>query len=154
MEFNIEKEINKIWSDNPKIPFMQSKEILTFGYKLGLEKSNSNEPIKEKKESKIDKSKNEDTGFTGTTKEFLEHTNKEISKEKSRFGTKESNTQIQYVKTKELDIERARFKLLGEICGYISANRDLLMTYEKLKSMRDVSERNLRTLENKYNYRR
>ena len=29
--------IEKIWKDNPKIPFMQSKEILAFGYEKGVE---------------------------------------------------------------------------------------------------------------------
>lgn len=33
----IEDPIEKIWKDNPKIPFMQSKEILAFGYKKGAE---------------------------------------------------------------------------------------------------------------------
>lgn len=54
----IEDPIEKIWKDNPKIPFMQSKEILAFGYKKGVE---SKELIVESKElidhaqNKIDK---------------------------------------------------------------------------------------------------
>ena len=32
----IEDQIEALWKENPRIPFMQSKEILTFGYKQGV----------------------------------------------------------------------------------------------------------------------
>lgn len=31
----MEKEIERIWNENPKIPFMQSKDILQLGYTYG-----------------------------------------------------------------------------------------------------------------------
>ena len=33
----IEDQIEVLWKENPRIPFMQSKEILSFGYKQGIE---------------------------------------------------------------------------------------------------------------------
>lgn len=49
------KRINKLWKDNPKIPFMQSKDILALGYEFGyIDAKNikNNEP---KDNSKITK---------------------------------------------------------------------------------------------------
>lgn len=149
---NIEKEINKIWDNNPKIPFMQSKDILTLGYKYGIEKITKGIQLSIQSNSKEEDKKKEkkDKNFVGTTKEFIEYTNKEVTdKNKQKFGPKDSKTV--YIKTKELDIEKARLTLISEICGHISANRDLLSTYEKLKSMRDESERKVRSLEIRYN---
>lgn len=53
------KRINKLWKDNPKIPFMQSKDILALGYEFGYidrqnEKSNK-ENEQNKQSSKITK---------------------------------------------------------------------------------------------------
>lgn len=54
------KRINKLWKDNPKIPFMQSKDILTLGYEFGYidgqnEKSNKEKNEQNKQSSKITK---------------------------------------------------------------------------------------------------
>ena len=48
----MEKEIERIWNENPKIPFMQSKDILqlgyTYGYNVGCKQNNVTENIKQK----------------------------------------------------------------------------------------------------------
>jgi len=48
----MEKEIERIWNENPKIPFMQSKDILqlgyTYGYNVGCKQNNITENIEQK----------------------------------------------------------------------------------------------------------
>lgn len=54
------KRINKLWKDNPKIPFMQSKDILALGYEFGYIdakniKNNESKNNESKNNSKITK---------------------------------------------------------------------------------------------------
>lgn len=148
----IEDQIEALWKENPRIPFMQSKEILTFGYKQGvvsvtgkltsaLEKAN--EVL-----NKSAKTQNEGS-FTGTTKEFFEHTEKEIQKRK-QFGTKDEPKTV-YIKATELELEEARFKLLDELYNFITEQRDLMATYTKVRNMRNLSQNQVKALKKRIN---
>lgn len=130
----IEDQINELWNSNPKIPFMQSKEILAFGYTEG-QKS-----INDKTQSVVKSIKDE--SFTGTTQEFLEHVEKETTK--CQFDTNKDKKKI------ELKIEEARFKLLDELADFITNSKDLLQTYSEVKRMRLASQKRLNELYGKH----
>lgn len=49
--------INKLWKDNPKIPFMQSKDILALGYEFGYIDGQNGKSNKEKNEQNKQSSK-------------------------------------------------------------------------------------------------
>ena len=49
------KRINKLWKDNPKIPFMQSKDILALGYEFGYIDAKNIKNNESKDNSKITK---------------------------------------------------------------------------------------------------
>lgn len=134
----IEDQINELWKSNPKIPFMQSKEILAFGYTEGRKSINDKTQtvVQSMEESVNDKS------FTGTSKEFLDYVEKETTKRQS--DDKKNKNKI------ELKIEEARLKLLDELEDFIIDKRDLMETYNKVKNMRSASEKQLRTLRDKY----
>lgn len=147
----IEAQIEVLWNENPRIPFMQSKEILSFGYKQGVASVTSkltgaleqaNEILKQPVKSR------DEGSFTGTTKEFFEHTEKEVQKRK-QFGTKDEPKTV-YIRATELDIEEARFKLLDELYDFITDKRDLMETYTKINSMRSASQKQVKALKNKY----
>lgn len=148
----IEDQIELIWNENPKIPFMQSKEILVYGYKKGIasvvNKISDNINTCTSEAQNI-KSKSDEGSFTGTTKEFFEHTEKEVEKRK-QIEAKKDKSKTVYIKASELDIEEARFKLLDELYNFISDKRDLMDTYTKVKNMRTTSQKQLKALKNKY----
>lgn len=137
----IKDPIEEIWNANPKIPFMQSKEILKFGFNEGkksliTEISNVNQSSQP----------NRDGSFVGTTKELIDHTNKKISQ------TKDENKKSKpvYINATELDIEEARYKLLNEIIDFMGSKRDLIETYTKINNMCIVSEKRYNKLKAKY----
>jgi len=147
----IEAQIEVLWNENPRIPFMQSKEILSFGYKQGVASVTSKLTGALEQANEILKQpvKSQDEGsFTGTTKEFFEHTEKEVQKRK-QFGTKDEPKTV-YIRATELDIEEARFKLLDELYDFITDKRDLMETYTKINSMRSASQKQVKALKNKY----
>lgn len=49
---DINKKIDEIFKSNSKIPFMQFKEILKYGYELGLKENNKIEVIIKKMKRK------------------------------------------------------------------------------------------------------
>lgn len=132
----IEDQINELWKSNPKIPFMQSKEILAFGYTEGRKSINDKtQTVVQSMEESVN-----DESFAGTTQEFFEHIEKETTKRQSD----DKKNKI------ELKIEEARLKLLDELEDFITDKRDLIETYNKVKNMRSASEKQLRTLRDKY----
>lgn len=147
----IEAQIEVLWKENPRIPFMQSKEILAFGYKQGVVSVTSklSGALEKANEALRQPAKPHDEGsFTGTTKEFFEHAEKEVQKRK-QFGTKDEPKTV-YIRATELDIEEARFRLLDELYDYITDKRDLMETYTKIKNMRSASQKQVKALKNKY----
>ena len=148
----IEDQIEALWKENPRIPFMQSKEILSFGYKQGIESVTSvlSGALKEANEVLNQSAKTQNEGsFTGTTKEFFEHTEKEIQKRK-QFGTKDEPKTV-YIRATELELEEARFKLLDELYNFITEQRDLMETYTKIRNMRNLSQSQVKALKKRIN---
>lgn len=134
----IEDQIDELWKSNPKIPFMQSKEILAFGYTEGRKSINDKmQVVVQSMEESI-----KDESFVGTSKEFLEYVEQKTTTQK--FDTKNNENKI------ELKIEQARFKLLDELEDFMTNDHDLMETYNKVKNMRSDSEKQLRTLRYKY----
>lgn len=132
----IEDQIDELWKSNPKIPFMQSKEILAFGYTEGRKSIiDKMQVVAQSAEESI-----KDESFAGTTQEFFEHIEKETTKRQSD----DKKNKI------ELKIEEARFELLDELEDFIISKSDLIETYNKVKNMRLASEKQLRTLRDKY----
>lgn len=148
----IEDQIEVLWKENPRIPFLQSKEILTFGYKQGIESVTStlSSALKQANEVLNQPAKTQNEGsFTGTTKEFFEHTEKEIQKRK-QFDTKDEPKTV-YIKATELELEEARFKLLDELYNFITEQRDLMETYTKIRNMRNLSQSQVKALKKRIN---
>lgn len=136
----IEDQINELWKSNPKIPFMQSKEILAFGYTEGRKSINDKtQAVVQSMEESI-----KDESFAGTTQEFLEHAEKETTKHQS--GTKKNEKKTVYKET-ELKIEEARFKLLDELEDFITRKLDLMETYSEVKRIRLASQGRLKELQ-------
>lgn len=130
-----EDPIEILWKSNPRIPFMQSKEILRLGFNEGkksliTEISNINRPSQS----------NGDSDFVGTSKELIEHANKKINDNKKKVNTKSI----------EFSVEEARYKLLDEIFKFINDKRDLMETYTKIKNMHSVSQKRYNNLRMKY----
>lgn len=108
------KRINKLWKDNPKIPFMQSKDILTLGYEFGYI------------DGQDEKSNKENIGFTGTTKELIETTNKLLTKIKNKQNTQSSKV------TKEILSKKEKYDLLVKVTA------DILENFNKTKDFLSV----------------
>jgi len=140
----IEDQIEALWKANSHIPFMQSKEILKFGYLEGRKS------IGEKAQAAVQAMAEAvaDESFTGTTKEFLEHVEKETTRR--RFGSKDENNKTVYIQASALQIEEEKFKLLDELLNFVTDKRDLMETYTKIKDMRLASQKQLKALRNKY----
>lgn len=122
MEQNIDKQIEKLWRENPKIPFMQSKEIFALGYKKGVGSlANKLCDAIEKVIDEEEKETKKDDGFIGTSKELIKQAEKQINKikkqdqlikelkEKSELTTQEKN-QI---------VRQTQIELLSEILIYM-----------------------------------
>ena len=108
------KRINKLWKDNPKIPFMQSKDILTLGYEFGYI------------DGQDEKSNKENIGFTGTTKELIETTNKLHTKIKNKQNTQSAKV------TKEILSKKEKYDLLVKVTA------DILENFNKTKDFLSV----------------
>lgn len=120
--------IEEIWKNNPKIPFMQSKEILALGYKFGKESIQEiNHNVQKEDTSK---------GFAGTTKETIEYAQKKINK-KNNTNKSSSNT---------LDIEESKYRLLNNLVEYIENHQDLIEIYSRIKHLREDSRKKINEL--------
>lgn len=130
----INDKVNEIWESNPKIPFMQAKEILHLGYELGtknaidkgkedIKKASTKPPKKEEADERIISS-NE---FVGTSKEFIKKTNDMII---DRLKDKEKEEYEEKAKILKIQIE-----LTGDILNYMAANRDFIDVYTHIKEM-------------------
>ena len=128
---NIDKQIEILWKENPKIPFMQSKEILAYGYKKGLANVLNKicDDISDNVEKNINKQISEkNDGFTGTTKELIETTNKLLTKIKNEQN--KQNKQDELIKElkeksqltiqeKNQIVKQTQIELLSEIMVYM-----------------------------------
>lgn len=141
----IEDQIDELWKNNPKIPFMQSKEILAFGYTEGRKSINDKtQTAVQPMEESI-----KDEPFTCTTKEFFEQVEKETTKR--QLGDNKDKKKTVCEET-ELKIEEARFKLLDELDDFIANKCDLLDIYDKVRHMRSASQQRLKDLQLKKLY--
>ena len=135
----INDKVNEIWESNPKIPFMQAKEILRLGYELGTNAS-INKGKEAKQNKKISKTNDESSKheveeeriissneFVGTSKEFIKKTNDMIIDRLKDKGKEEYEE-----KTKILKIQ---IELTGNILNYMAANRDFIDVYTHIKEM-------------------
>ena len=137
---NIQNRIEEIYNGNKKIPFMQSKDILLLGYTYGLDDSNKNiiDSISKtvtdnisKKDNKTNISK-EKQGFTGTTKELIETTNKLL---KNKNDQNKQSSKI----TKEVLSKKEKYDLLVKVTADILANfninKDFLSVYDYVQTL-------------------
>lgn len=114
-----EKRIEQIWKENSKIPFMQSKDILTLGFNKGMEYS-----------SVSDTKNNKDDAFIGSTKEIIEYGNKVLS-------------------LSDLKKEQIKLDIINEILDFINDKRDLMETYTKVKDMKSSINKRIKNLQKK-----
>ena len=119
------KRINQIWEDNQKIPFMQSKDILTFGYTIGFEDANKQKLPKENKSNQVVENSKE---FIGTSKDLIEYTNNKKSKS--------NDPEIKKQKlVAELNVLNTKVKITGNILNYINANQDFWTIVDYIKNI-------------------
>ena len=152
MENNYDKQIEKIWADNPKIPFMQSKEILRLGYQYGIKESKGTTANNEANNTKKSKE------YVGTAKELI-NTAKELVKEtKDIIDTPNNNNEFndityentetrvknqrlkshRYVETTHRDIEgQLKIDIINRTLQLIDKKRDLIEVYIELQTERD-----------------
>lgn len=133
---NIQDRIDEIYNGNMKIPFMQAKEILLLGYTYGMDdfsnnlvnmasqvvskQNNSNKSSEVSKQNSNESSEN--TGFVGTTKELIKHTNS-LNKE--------------HEKELKLGILDAQVLITGRILNYINTHHNVIEMYEFVKQLND-----------------
>lgn len=125
-QLTVDEQIEVIWKENPKIPFMQSKDILGFGYKKGIahvanKMCDTIEKTIDSQEKKKQINENNES-FTGTTKELINHTNKKLAKENQK-----SESDIKY------ELDKAKKEILGDLCTYMKQTKDFLQAYQYTK---------------------
>lgn len=140
----IEDPIEKLWKSNPKIPFMQSKDILRFGYTEGQKSAVSAKTSHLQPQEKPVTKDDFDTCFTGTTKEMIRHAEKEMAK--ATVVPKQPKVKVEVVHASKLDIEQSKFDLINEILGHIEENKDLMLTYSYLRTRRQESVSKIKQL--------
>lgn len=110
--------IEEIWKDNPKIPFMQSKEILKLGYKIAIE------DLDKKPVNKDNNKKEETSNFIGTSKELIKFSENKI-KTTNNKSNKEENQKLSIDKSKI--IKDTQMEILSDILFYMkNPNHDYL----------------------------
>lgn len=126
-----EKRIEQIWKENSKIPFMQSKEILSLGFNKGMEycENNSSKQVSIENKPEIKKEK-PNNGVVGNSKETIKYAEQQI---------------------KLTDIEKETIKLdvIEEILYFITQKRDLMETYNKVKEMKSSTVKHIKSLQKK-----
>lgn len=120
-----EKRIEQIWKENSKIPFMQSKDILAFGFNKGMEYSmdvpSSITPIKKEKQN---------NGVVGNSKETIKYAEQQI-------------------KLTDLEKEIIKLDIVEEILYFITQKQDLMETYTKVKDMKSSIVKHIKNLQKK-----
>ena len=98
--------IEEIWKDNPKIPFMQSKEILKLGYRIAIE------DLDKKPVNKDNNKKEETSDFIGTSKELIKFSENKI-KTINKKSNKEEKQKLSIEKGKI--IKDTQMEILSEL---------------------------------------
>lgn len=119
-----EKRIEQIWKENSKIPFMQSKEILTLGFNKGMEYSENNSSKPEIKKEK------QNNGVVGNSKETIKYAEHQI-------------------KLTDLEKENIKLDVVSEILDFIVDKRDFMETYNKVKEMKSSINKRIKNLQKK-----
>ena len=110
--------IEEIWKDNPKIPFMQSKEILKLGYRIAIE------DLDKKPVNKDNNKKEETSDFIGTSKELIKFSENKI-KTINKKSNKEEKQKLSIEKGKI--IKDTQMEILSDILFYMkNPNHDYL----------------------------
>ena len=125
-----EKRIEQIWKENSKIPFMQSKEILAYGFNKGMEYCDSNpkpQQVNNKPETKKEK---QITGVVGNSKETIKYAEQQI-------------------KLTDLEKENIKLDIVCEILDFIVDKRDFMETYNKVKDMKSSINKRIKNLQKK-----
>lgn len=143
MDKNYDKQINKIWNENPKIPFMQSKEILRLGYIYGINEKTKDVIVEESKDTiKNVVDNNIDNNTAPITKVEtkpssvvvddninFDNASKKLNKQRSRRGKIEPN---QYTLEGKLKVDVIDYVLI-----LMDKKRDFLEVYEELQNYKD-----------------
>lgn len=148
----LKEKIDDIWKNNPKIPFMQSKDILEYGYIEGRKsiQDKTKDPITQTTvKNPIESNKND--SFTGTIKEFINKTNQIINKEKKSKSEK-IKTEIKYINGSEFDITESVYKEVCDIYNFMKEKANLYEVFQFIKSHKDQLQQKLNEL--KYNARK
>ena len=126
-----EKRIEQIWKENSKIPFMQSKEILTLGFNKGMEycENNSSKQVSIENKPEIKKEK-PNNGVVGNSKETIKYAEQQI-------------------KLTDLEKENIKLDVVSEILDFIVDKRDFMETYNKVKDMKSSINKRIRNLQKK-----
>ena len=126
-----EKRIEQIWNENSKIPFMQSKDILAFGFNKGMEycENNSSKQVSIENKSEIKKEK-PNNGVIGNSKETIKYAEQQI-------------------KLTNIEKEQVKLDIVNEILDFITDKRDLMETYTKVKDMKTSINKCIKTLRKK-----
>ena len=133
--------IEEIWTGNPKIPFMQTKEILKYGYEKGIEdgkKINTNKTV----QSKDIKDINQNEGKT--SKEMIEYAKSVKNETKHKFEKEKIKEKIDFEKEKI----KEKIDLTANILEYIK-NNDLVQVYMYVKELNADYQEKLARANNK-----
>ena len=127
-------KVDELWKQNPKIPFMQSKDILRLGYELGKNESKNKNTTDKKVVDEVHKTPNsrhknsslENTTFVGTTKELIE------------YGQKTIKEQTTVKEEKHKANNRIRLDVVLDINDYIKNNKSLNEEHNYFNTVRDI----------------
>lgn len=122
------KYIENLWQSNSKIPFMQSKEILKYGFDQGYRYKESEIPNVSKTES----SKQNDK----YSKEVKRNKNEKTSKEMIEYGK-------EYNKTLNKQLIQEKINLTADILLYMNKHRDFIEVYTYIKQLNNNIQREL-----------
>ena len=143
MDKNYDKQINKIWNENPKIPFMQSREILRLGYIYGINEKTKDVIVEEPKDTiknvvdnnidnntaPIIKVETKPSSIVVDDNITFDNASKKLNKQRSRRGKIEPN---QYTLEGKLKVDVIDYVLI-----LMDKKRDFLEVYEELQNYKD-----------------
>lgn len=127
-ESEYSKHIENLWQNNPKIPFMQSKEILKYGFDQGYNYKASEITDKPKTES----NKQNDKSY----KEVKRNKNEKTSKEMIEY-------EKEYNKTLNKQLIQEKINLTADILLYMNKHRDFIEIYSYIKQLNNNIQREL-----------
>ena len=117
MNSKYNKEIDVIWKENPNIPFMQSKDILTYGYEAAIKNHcTKNEPQKDVK---------------------FEHTDDlTITNAKEHIKNQKSKNRRNYICDNQVE-GQLKIDTLNYVIKLMQSSRDFLGVYMTIKDKVD-----------------